>query len=113
MKVFQIVETRQSDCDLWSCLATIPYELPNEGFSFYNEVYFCICCGRVWARRRWIDRECSWWINMRPHDQSPLSWYDFNSWPDLPPETQERFVNEFLFDPAICGYTGYERFPET
>jgi hypothetical protein len=99
----QIVEVRNAHKD-WIHLAVFPISL-SDSWTFYNEAYFCACCGEVWARRRWPGRTCSWWVAVRPHTKSPFDWYDFDHFLHLPPETQETLANEFLDDPRRLGYT--------
>ena len=88
----------------WLEVARFTHDLPDEFYSFSNEAYFCSCCGRIWARRRWEGCECPWWVNTRPHDGSPFDFYDFAAGLSATPNVQEYLVNEFLSDPTIAGY---------
>lgn len=63
----------------------------------YNEAIFCPQCGRVWSRRRWLNADCSWWIDLRKCDESPFTPYDFEyAHQSRNPELMEYLVEHFL-----------------
>lgn len=114
MKAVQVVEVLAHKDHLpaghysngWHEIARLVHSFPDEyKYSFYNEAYFDTSSGLVWARRRWLDKECSWWINIRSCETSPFDFYDLSAGLSSTPNVQEYLVNEFLRDPTIAGYT--------
>lgn len=108
-------EWEQYDTIKWLEVARWTEDLPLD-LTLYNECYFCSCCGEVWARRRWYvhqepdglnyDQPRGWWINIKEHDTSPFSFYDFPAaLHGANPKVWETLTNEFLDNPTIAGYT--------